>query len=358
MGRSAGERPEGRYPARLETERDRRQFRKAKTNESPGKTWAQSFAGEHDRKHAETDRQGPGIGRWSARDEGQGLLSKRAVARLDAEHRGGLQNENMTGDADEKSCRHRNGQKISDEAELEGAGANENEPDREAERRRSRCVMLRSRGGEHGQRAGENRRDGRICADRKAPAVAEQREPDRGGDEGEQTDLRREVGETSRRHLRGNGDRGQRQAGDDVGAEVARTPAGERAQNRPGTAGGRAGGLVGLLRHLMRAFNRRNIVDRPADAGPRAARNRVGSSLPSRIRIAQRSAWLAGGCRRGVGGPPRRAAARPRARASGRRLAIAAEEGPPGRADCRARRNNASGGRASAPGSELTSTNS
>ena len=38
--------------------------------------------------------------------------------------------------------RHRNGQKVGDEAELEGAGANENEPDREAERRRGRRVML------------------------------------------------------------------------------------------------------------------------------------------------------------------------------------------------------------------------
>ncbi len=300
MGRSAGERPEGRYPIRLETERDGRQHREAEADKSAGKTRAQSLAREHDRKHAEADRQGPGIGRWSARDEGQGLLSKRAVARLDAEHRGGLQNENMAGDADEKAGRHRNGQKVGDEAELEGAGANENEPDREAERRRGRCVMLRSRGGEHGQRAGENRRDGRIGADRKAPAVAEQREPDRGGDEGKQTDLRREVGETGGRHLRGNGDRGQRQAGDHVGAKVARTPAGERAQNRPGTAGGRAGGLVGLLRHLMRAFNRRNAVDSPADAGPEAARNRVGSSLPSRIHSARRSVWRAGGAGEGL----------------------------------------------------------
>ena len=146
----------------------------------------------------------------------------------------------MAGDADEKAGRHRNGQKIGDEAELERAGANEDEPDREAERRRGRGVMGRSRRGEHRQRAGENRRDGRIRADRKTPAVAEERKADRAGDEREQADLRREVGETRGRHLRGNGDRGQRQAGDDVGAEVARTPAGERPQDRPGTAGGRA----------------------------------------------------------------------------------------------------------------------
>ena len=92
---------------------------------------------------------------------------------FDAKHRGRLQNENMAGDADEKARRHRYGQKVSDEAELEGAGANENEADCEAERRRGRGVMLWSRCSQHTESAGENRRDGRIGADREAPAVAE-----------------------------------------------------------------------------------------------------------------------------------------------------------------------------------------
>ena len=161
-GRCAGDGPECRDPLRFETERNRRQSSEAKANESPGKPWAFRFAREHDRKHAEADRQRPGIGRRSARDEGQGLLNKRTVIWFDAKHRGRLQNENMAGDADEKSRRHRNGQKVSDEAELEGAGANENEPDCEAERRRGCGVMLRSRRGERRKRAGENRRDGRI----------------------------------------------------------------------------------------------------------------------------------------------------------------------------------------------------
>ena len=43
--------------------------------------------------------------------------SQRTGIRLHAEHRGRLQNENMAGDADEKAGRHRNGQKIGDEAE-------------------------------------------------------------------------------------------------------------------------------------------------------------------------------------------------------------------------------------------------
>ncbi len=95
------------------------------------------------------------------------------MVRLHAEHRRRLQNEDVAGDAEEKARRHRNGQKISDEAELEDAGANENEPDREAKRRRRRGVVLRSRRSQHTESAGENRRDGRICADREAPAVAE-----------------------------------------------------------------------------------------------------------------------------------------------------------------------------------------
>jgi hypothetical protein len=44
--------------------------------------------------------------------------------------------------------------------------------------------------------------------------------------------------------LRGNGDRGKRQAGDHVGAEVPRTPAAERPQNEPGAPSAkRRGGI-------------------------------------------------------------------------------------------------------------------
>src|SRR5580692_8506698 len=150
----------------------------------------------------------------------------------------------MAGDAEEKTGRHRNGQKVSDEAEPEDAGANENEPDREAERRRSCRIMFWSRRREYRKRAGENRRDGRIGADRKAPAVAKKCEPDRGGDKSKQTDLRGEVGETGGGHLRGNCDRGECQTSDHVGAEVARTPAGERPQNEPGAPSAkRRGGI-------------------------------------------------------------------------------------------------------------------
>ena len=212
---------------------------------APGNRGLTLSPSKHDRKHAKADRQRPGIGRWSARNEGHGLLSKRTVIRFDAEHRGRLQNENMAGDAEEKARRHRNGQKVSDEAEPEDAGANENEPDREAERRRGCRIMLWPRRREHRKRAGENRRDGRIGADREAPAVTEEREPNRGGDKSEQTDLRREVGKTGGRHLRGNGDRGKCQAGDHIGAEVARTPAVERPQNEPGApCAKRRGGTV------------------------------------------------------------------------------------------------------------------
>ena len=84
MGRCASDRPERRYPFGFETERDRRQPSEAEANESPGKTWAYTFAHEHDRKHAKADRQRPGIGRWSARNEGQGLLNKRTVTWFDA----------------------------------------------------------------------------------------------------------------------------------------------------------------------------------------------------------------------------------------------------------------------------------
>ena len=53
-----------------------------------------------------------------------------------------------------------------------------------------------------------------------APAMSAKK-PIRGGS----------LGEAGRRHLLGNGDRGQRQAGDGVRAKVARTPAGEGPQD-------------------------------------------------------------------------------------------------------------------------------
>src|ERR1700733_10322141 len=222
----------------------------------------------------------------------------------------------MAGDAEEKARRHRNGQKVSDEAELEDAGANENEPDCETERRGGCRIMLWPRRREHRKRAGENRRDGRIGADRKAPAVAKKREPDRGGDKSKQADLRREVGETGGRHLRGNGDSRQRQAGDHVGAEVAGSPAGERAQNEPGAPSAKGGGEILFARpcHLIR---HRNAADSPADLRPGGAQNFAAASLPNQIHSAPRSAWWASACRRAADGPPRHATARSRAPASG-----------------------------------------
>ena len=132
-----------------------------------------------------------------------------------------------------KPGRHRNGQKVGDEAEPERAAADEDEPDHEAERRRGCGVMGRSRSGKHGQRARENGRNGRIRADRKPPAVAEESKPDRAGQQSEKADPRRQSGETGGRHLLGNGDGGQRQAGEGVSAEVADAPAGERPQDYP-----------------------------------------------------------------------------------------------------------------------------
>ena len=123
--------------------------------------------------------------------------------------------------------RHRNGQKISDEAEAQRARANKDQPDHDAERRCGRSVMGRSGRREHSQRADEDRRDRRIRPYRKPPAVAEQSKPNRGRDQGKQADLGREVREASGRHLRGDCDGRQRQAGDGVGAEITGTPASE-----------------------------------------------------------------------------------------------------------------------------------
>ena len=79
MQRSGGERPERRRPPRFETERDRRQSGEAQADQCAGKARAYRMARQHDRKHAKTDRHGPRIGGRSVRDDGQGLLRKRAV---------------------------------------------------------------------------------------------------------------------------------------------------------------------------------------------------------------------------------------------------------------------------------------
>ena len=100
-------------------------------------------------------------------------------------------------------------------------------PTSEAERRCGRSVMGRSGRGEHRQRAGENRRDGRIAPTESRRLSPNSSKPDRGGNQREQADLRRDVGEAGGRHLRRDGDGRQRQAGDGVDAEVTGTPAGE-----------------------------------------------------------------------------------------------------------------------------------
>ena len=70
-----------------------------------------------------------GLAARSARDEGQGLLTR---------GRGSARRQAPTAPAEtriwpampmKKAGRHRNGQKVGDEAELEGAAANEDEPD-------------------------------------------------------------------------------------------------------------------------------------------------------------------------------------------------------------------------------------
>ena len=128
------------------------------------------------------------------------------------------------------------------------AAEREREADAERQRRRVGGVMRRAGGRQQRQRAGEDRRDGRIGADRHQPRGAEGGEADRAGEQRDEADLRREPREPRRRHLLGDGDRGERQAGDRVGAEVAPAPAGERPEQRPGLR--RRGGGRGVHRFI------------------------------------------------------------------------------------------------------------
>src|ERR1700722_1697187 len=107
----------------------------------------------------------------------------------------------MAGDAGEEPGGHRNRQKVGDEAELERTAADEDEPDHEAERTRGWGLMGWSGRRKRGQRAGKNGRNGRIRADRKPPAGAEQGKPDRPRQQGEKADPRRKSGGAGGRHL-------------------------------------------------------------------------------------------------------------------------------------------------------------
>ena len=152
-----------------------------------------------------------------------------------------------------KPGRHRNGQKVGDEAEPERAAANEDEPDHEAERRRGCGVMGRSRRRKHGQRAGENGRNGRIRADRKPPAGAEESKADRPGQQSEKADPRRQPGEAGGRHLlEGMAMAASvRPATASAPKSLTRQPAKDRKiTHGRGAFGGRGGGFLAWLRHL------------------------------------------------------------------------------------------------------------
>ncbi len=139
----------------------------------------------------------------------------------------------MRGDAGQKSRRHRNGQEVGDETELERAGQREHEPDDERQQRDLAEIERFARREGHRQRAGEDRRDRGVRADRQAPARPEQREADAARDQREETAFRRHAAEPGGGHLLGNGDGRERQARERVGAEVAHAPAGEGRQGEP-----------------------------------------------------------------------------------------------------------------------------
>ena len=111
------------------------------------------------------------------------------------------------------------------------------------ERRGKHEVVGRAGGRRHRDAAGEDRRDGRVGAAGEESAAAERREGERGGDQHEQPDLRREIAEPRGRHLLGDGDRRQGEAGDQVAGQEFEPVAGERAKQRP-----RAPAQIGLAR--------------------------------------------------------------------------------------------------------------
>ena len=98
--------------------------------------------------------------------------------------------------------------------------AGQHHADHQRQRDRMRGIIRRAGGGERGEAAGEDRRDGGIGAAGQEAVAAQHGETDRARHEGKEADLRLEAAEPGGRHLFGDRDRGERQPRDQVGREV------------------------------------------------------------------------------------------------------------------------------------------
>ena len=100
------------------------------------------------------------------------------------------------------------------------ADGDENDADQQRKQRGQLGIMRSADGGDRGQCAGEDRRDGRVRRDRHEAVGAEGGEGERAGGEGIEPGLRRHARQPRGRELPGDGDRRQHQPGD----QIARQP--------------------------------------------------------------------------------------------------------------------------------------
>ena len=156
-----------------------------------------------------------------------------ALAAGQAEQRRRLRDRDMDGDAREKPRHDRNGQQIGHPARPKHAGQHQNQADQQSERRGEFAIIRQANGSQQRQRAREDRHDRGIRARREKAVRAERREGGRSRDKGEKAEFGREAAKPSGRHLGGDDDGREREAGDEIEAKGGKPDALKGAEQRP-----------------------------------------------------------------------------------------------------------------------------
>jgi hypothetical protein len=138
----------------------------------------------------------------------------------DPEERRQLADDDVDRYSREKARRDRNRKQGGEPASPQHTDQKQDDPDQNREQRSEIGVMRGADGGDGGQRAGEDRRDGGIRCDRHEAVGAERRKRQRSRGKGIEPGLRGHPREPRSRELPRNRDRRQHEPGD----QVARQP--------------------------------------------------------------------------------------------------------------------------------------
>ena len=144
-----------------------------------------------------------------------------------------LADDDVDRDAGEKSGGDGDRKQRREPAGTQQADGCERDADEDGQQRRELGIMRGADIGDRRQRAGEDRRDGRIRRNRHVAVGAERCEGERAGGEGVEAGLGRHSGEPRGRELPGYRDRRQHQPGDEITRQPLKTISPQR-REQPG----------------------------------------------------------------------------------------------------------------------------